>query len=174
MFIFHHRMENKSQPQKIPKYILELEKKLSDFSQELKLYRSKLDEFGKKFEIIEKNTQRIIQKQKQTYEKKPFHKKKGFAKEVCISDDLCKFMSLESGSMIPRTEVTQFLINYIKTHQLVNPNNKKQVVPDESLWELLGQDARQHPKILTHFSLQKYMNRHFLYGTRPSCSENSH
>lgn len=146
---------------KIPVYIKKLEDNLTSFAKCMEIQQQSLNDLYKQFQYIDKNARKIIEKQKALYQKNKNPRKCGFAKEVGISDDLCRFMGVEIGSKIPRTEVTQFLMDYIKTNQLVNPVNKKQVVPDESLWRILGDDARTIPENLTHFTLQKYMTRHF-------------
>ncbi len=67
-------------------------------------------------------------------------------------------MNKDSGSMVARTEVTKYLIKYIKEHSLQNKENKRIIAPDKKLSELLecGEDE------VTYFNLQKYMNKHFI------------
>ena len=61
---------------------------------------------------------------------------------------------------MPRTEVTKRLISYISERQLINPEKKTQIIPDEKLLKLLGQDIDL--STLTRFTIQKYMNCHYL------------
>jgi len=67
-------------------------------------------------------------------------------------------MNIEKGEMCARTDVTKFLIKYIKDNNLQNESDKRIIEPDDKLHSLL-----QVPDgdILTYFTLQKYMNRHF-------------
>jgi chromatin remodeling complex protein RSC6 len=85
-------------------------------------------------------------------------KPSGFAKPSKVTDELTKFMNKDKGSMVARTEVTQYLIQYIKDNQLQNQENKRIIAPDKKLSELLdcGNDE------VTYFNLQKYMNKHFI------------
>ena len=54
------------------------------------------------------------------------------------------------------------MTNYIKVHNLQNPENKKQIIPDKSLKELLGAILPEdEQKGYTYFNLQKYMKHHF-------------
>ena len=155
--------EKEKEKEKIPVYLKKLEDNLDHFAKIIELQQQSLNELNKNFQWIDKTARKLIDKQKVQYQKSKTPRKCGFAKEVRVSEDLCQFMGLEKGSLIPRTQVTKYLMNYIKTNQLVNPANKKQVVPDEALWRILGDDARQSPAgTLTHFTLQKYMNKHFL------------
>ena len=51
------------------------------------------------------------------------------------------------------------LINYIKDHQLENKENSKFISPDEKLKNLL---CLKDDDELTYFTIQKYMNKHFI------------
>ena len=96
-------------------------------------------------------------KQSKKDNKEP-RKPSGFAKPSKVSQKLTEFMNKDSGSMVARTEVTQYLIKYIKDHSLQNKDNKRIIAPDKKLSELLecGDDE------VTYFNLQKYMNKHFI------------
>ena len=65
-------------------------------------------------------------------------KPSGFAKPTKISNELCEFMGKEVGTELARTEVTQYVIQYITDRKLQNPNNRKAIIPDDPLKELLG------------------------------------
>lgn len=85
-------------------------------------------------------------------------KPSGFAKSTKISESLCSFMNKPAGSEVARTEVTKYIINYIKEHNLQRPENKKFINPDEHLKALLEVPDGDE---LSYFNLQKYMNKHF-------------
>jgi chromatin remodeling complex protein RSC6 len=99
-----------------------------------------------------------LQKQKKTV--KLDRKPHGFAVPTKVSDLLCEFMGLAPGSLVARTAVTQKLTDYIKEKNLQNAENKRQVMPDETLTKLLGEAAKD--QYLTHFTVQKYINHHFI------------
>ena len=84
----------------------------------------------------------------------------GFAKPTTVSDELCSFMNKKKGSLIARTEATQYIIKYIQEKQLQDANNKKKIVPNESLKDLLK--AKESEEI-TYFNLQRLINPHFKY-----------
>jgi chromatin remodeling complex protein RSC6 len=86
-------------------------------------------------------------------------KPSGFAKSSKISENLCSFMNKPPGSEVARTEVTKYIINYIKEHNLQRPENKKFINPDDNLKSLL---EVQEGEDLSYFNLQKYMNKHFI------------
>jgi chromatin remodeling complex protein RSC6 len=85
----------------------------------------------------------------------------GFNIPTAISTQLCDFLGLEHGTLIPRTQVTKLVNAYILEHNLKNADNKKFIVPDQKLSQLLNMGSdNQEP--LTYFNLQKYMKVHYL------------
>jgi len=123
--------------------------------------KNSLDDITKDMKTFEKLIKKFVSKyiKKETKPKKP-RKKSGFALPVSISDELCEFMELEKGSKVARTQVTQYLSTYIKDNNLINPENKKIIVPDAKLTKLLGDDIIDIE--LTYFNIQTFMNKHFL------------
>jgi upstream activation factor subunit UAF30 len=91
--------------------------------------------------------------------KSSLRKPSGFAKPSKVTEELCAFMACDAGTEIARTSVTQFIIKYIKDHNLQDTENRKIIRPDEALKVLLkiAPDSDE----LTYFNLQKFMNPHF-------------
>lgn len=83
----------------------------------------------------------------------------GFAKPSKVTKELCEFMNKAEGTEIARTEVTRALIAYIKENKLENTTNSKIISPDEKLKTLLELNDSDE---LTYFTIQKYMNKHFV------------
>ena len=83
----------------------------------------------------------------------------GFTKPAPLSAQMCTFLEVTNGTELPRTEVTRRVNAYVKTHNLQNPENKKQILADKKLKELLYiKDGDE----LTYFNLQRFMKIHFL------------
>lgn len=82
----------------------------------------------------------------------------GFAKPTLISDSLCQFLGVESGTMMARTEVTKHLTKYIKAHELQDEQNKRIINCDSALAGLLNVKPSDE---VTYFNLQRYMKPHF-------------
>jgi chromatin remodeling complex protein RSC6 len=101
---------------------------------------------------------KIIKLQKKAKNKKK-RKLSGFAKPLNVTNDLCKFMGKGKGTKMARTEVTKYLIKYIKDNNLQNNENKKNIIPDKRLKHLLKLKKQDE---LTYFNLQKYMNIHYI------------
>lgn len=62
-------------------------------------------------------------------------KNSAFMKPVNLSKEL---EAITGSGPMPRTEVTKKLWNYIKKHNRQDPNNKRQINPDEKLATLFG------------------------------------
>lgn len=144
----------------IPPHMKKLADKLNEVNikyNELKTahenYQKSLKKLNHAFEIQAKK------EQKNTNKPKKERKACGFAVPVKVSDVMCEFMEVEKGSLVARTDITKKLNAYIKSNKLENPENRQQIIPDEKLWSILGEEARGVS--ITHFNIQKYINSHF-------------
>ena len=68
-------------------------------------------------------------------------------------------MGLEPDTKIARTEVTKYLIDYIKKNKLQDETNSKIIKPNNELKSLLSLEPTMQ---LTYFNMQKFMNKHFV------------
>ena len=100
-----------------------------------------------------------LEREAQKNKNKGNRKASGFAVPSKISNDLCNFMGKPEGSEMARTEVTKYIIQYIKNNNLPDKTNKKVIKPDKALKSLLNVKANEE---VTYFNLQKYMNQHFV------------
>jgi len=83
----------------------------------------------------------------------------GFAKPIKLSDEICKFLEIPEGSELSRTEVTRRLTQYIKTNNLNNPENRRIILPDAKLRQIL---ALKGDEEVSYFTIQHYLNHHFI------------
>jgi chromatin remodeling complex protein RSC6 len=127
----------------------------------LSTFRSQITTLQQQLRVLErqvtkeaKYAKKIAEKHKNRGNRKP----SGFARPTKISQELCGFMGREKGAEVARTEVTQFIIKYISEKNLQNPENRKIIIPDDSLIKLLG--VKEEDEV-TYFNIQKFMNRHF-------------
>jgi len=107
-----------------------------------------------------KNAQKNKKRTKRGGNKSP----SGFVKPTKISVELAKFLNKPDGSEMARTEVTKEINNYIKSHNLQDPDNGRHIVPDAKLASLLKIEGDDK---LTYFNLQKYMSQHFIKTPKP-------
>ena len=113
----------------------------------------------KKLEKIMKKEIKGLEKKNEKNKNKGNKKPSGFAKPAKISNKLSKFLNKDNTIEVARTEVTQHIIKYIQDNKLQNPNNLKQINPDDKLKNLLEITEEDE---LTFFNIQKYMNKHFI------------
>lgn len=145
--------------EKIPANVKKMELLIQSMETTIHSQKADFQKMEKEFLHFKRFARSFIEKIKQSSKKKP-RKPSGFVLPVPISPELCRFLNIKEGSQVSRTEVTKFLIHYIDEHQLIDPERKTIVVPNGDLSALLGPDV--DAKTLTRFTIQKYMNRHFL------------
>jgi hypothetical protein len=145
--------------EKIPANVKKMESAIQSMESVIQSQKTALHQMEKEFSHFKRLATSFIENTKKSSEKKP-RKPSGFVLPVPISPELCRFLNIPEGSQVSRTEVTKYLIHYIDEHQLIDPERKTIVVPNDALSALLGPDV--DAETLTRFTIQKYMNRHFL------------
>jgi chromatin remodeling complex protein RSC6 len=128
----------------------------------ISLLKLQLTDVQQKIKQMEKNIKKefkIVEKINKNKHDKKIKKPSGIATPTLITNKLCDFMNRPIGSEIARTEVNKHLINYIKSNELQDKTNKTVILPDVKLKNLLGINDNES---LTFFTLQKYMNQHFI------------
>ena len=151
-------MENNTkEPQKGEKMLTQFSdilSTLSAFRSQITLLQNQVRGLEKSYNKKIKNMEKEVKKNKSKGNRKP----SGFAVPTKITNELCDFMKLSHGTAVARTEVTQYIINYIKQNELQWKENRKIIKPDKALTSLLSVEDKDE---VTYFNLQKYMNRHF-------------
>ena len=134
---------------------------LSAFRAQITMLQNQVRGLEKHVNKQMRNLQREAKKNKNKGNRKP----SGFAVPTKITDELCEFMQRPQGSKVARTEVTQYIIGYIKDHKLQQADNRKFISPDDRLKKLLGVEGNDQ---VTYFNIQRYMNKHFVKEGLPS------
>ncbi|MCB1067421.1 MAG: hypothetical protein KDK96_08970 [Chlamydiia bacterium] len=75
-----------------------------------------------------------------------------FMKPMNVSKELSEVIG--TGPM-PRTQVTKKLWDYIKKHKRQDPENKRNIIPDEKLAKVFGSK-----KAINMFEMTKKVNKH--------------
>ena len=153
-----------------PKDVSTINLQFQDLLSNLSSFKSQLTMLSNQVKSLEKNVRREmkkLEKEAQKNKNKGNRKASGFAVPTKISKDLCKFMNQPDGTEMARTEVTKYIIQYIKDNNLPDSKNKKVIKPDKRLKSLLKLEKNDE---VTYFNLQKYMNKHFI--TNKSASKN--
>ena len=120
-------------------------------------------EFNAVRKMFDKYTAKVAKAQNKASVEQQKRKPSGFARPTQVSSELCSFMGRSEGDLISRTETSHYLAKYIREHKLFHPQKKNIILPDESLSQLLGDEAKDAE--LTYFTIQKYINRHFVQKT---------
>lgn len=84
----------------------------------------------------------------------------GFAKPTAISSELRVFLDVPADALLARTDVTKRITTYIKDRDLQNPDNRREIFPDEKLRKLVYIPEEYENK-LTYFNLQRCIKHHF-------------
>jgi upstream activation factor subunit UAF30 len=130
----------------------------------LSSFKLQINTLQQQLKVLEKTVKKqmtCLQKEitKNKNKNKGNRKPSGFAKPSKVTSELCEFMNKKEGTEIARTEVTKALCSYIKENKLENKDNSKIIYPDNKLKTLLGIEEGQE---LTYFTIQKFMNKHFI------------
>lgn len=136
--------------------------KFGDVLSTLSSFRTQITMLQNQIRSLEKSVKRnmkTLAREAKKNRNKGNRKPSGFAVPTNISNELCDFMKRPHGTKIARTEVTQYIIQYIKDNNLQYKQNRKIIKPNSALRSLLAAEKKDE---VTYFNLQRYMNRHFV------------
>jgi chromatin remodeling complex protein RSC6 len=119
-----------------------------------------LRSINKRVKILRSHALRIAKQRKRA--PRSNNQNSGFLKPVHISKDLAKFTGWNVNEPRSRVDVTRFICDYIKNHDLQNPEDRRQiqVERDSKLRKLLKMPENSEP--LKYSSLQTYLKNHFV------------
>lgn len=86
-----------------------------------------------------------------------------FQKPTDISTEISKFIGVEVGTKLSRTEVNSKIHEYVISHNLRDEKDKRIIYPDEKLSALLRIPADTK---LGYFNIQSYLSGHFATRSR--------
>ncbi len=116
---------------------------------------------NKAIKLLRNDTRRVLNKRHKST--RPRNTESGFMKPVRISEEMSSFTGWDIEKLYSRVEVTKFICEYVKKHDLQNPKDRRQINPDSSLSKLLKWDAAKADpeKPLTYFRIQQLIQSHF-------------
>ena len=173
---------------------IDLPTQFNNLNQIINIFKTQLNDIQNQVKTIEKNVKKEMKNSQQTQAKEVKKSNSipiGFAKPAKVSDELCIFMNRPVGSEISRTDATQYLLKYIRTHGLQEMDDRKKIKLDETLSKLWGfrppttieggfrppttteedGEARieraeplgfERAPPFTYYNLQTYLNHHFM------------
>jgi upstream activation factor subunit UAF30 len=129
--------------------------KIASINKEVK----ELQVMGKTLEKDFNNVIKVMSKQKNKNKNSESKRASGFAMPSLLSTELYQFLGIKEGELVPRTDVTKMLNNYIVKNGLRNEKDKRKILPDEKLKKILNctDDDDVH-----YFNLQQFLKHHFI------------
>jgi chromatin remodeling complex protein RSC6 len=115
---------------------------------------------NKRLKIIKSRSIRVMKKKKTR--PRSNNANSGFLKPVNISAELAEFTGWEHDIQVSRVQVTKHLCEYIKKHDLQNPEDRRRILPDKKLAALLSYDSSTATKPLFYYSMQTHLKPHFV------------
>lgn len=82
-----------------------------------------------------------------------------FLQPTKISPALAQFCGVSAETLLSRTDVTRKIAEYIKTNNLQNPENRREILADATLTSLFALTSEDK---LNYFNLQRYVKPHFI------------
>lgn len=141
--------------------IMKYNQQFEELIDELQQWRSKITLTISQVKAMQRNVEKELKNTEKKQKKKtnkPKREPSGFAKPTEISQQLCDFLNKPYGTEMARTEVTKYINEYIKSNNLQQTQDKRKIVPDNKLSQLLG--CKKNDEV-TYFNLQKWMKPHF-------------
>jgi len=117
-----------------------------------------LKSLNKSLKVLHNETLRVLKFKKSSSKK---NITSGFLKPIGISAEMASFTEWDPKQLYSRVSVTQFICEYIKKNKLFNVADKRQILCDSKLKNLLKYDAATSEP-LTYFRLQQYLKPHFV------------
>lgn len=110
---------------------------------------------------LQKNYTKLLKEHDKTKNKskRTNRKPSGFAKPSALTPEMTEFLGLDKDVEMPRNEVTKLINKYIVDNDLRDQSDKRKILPDEKLTNLLGWDGKEQ---VSYFNLQKYIKQHFV------------
>ncbi len=87
--------------------------------------------------------------------------KNGLFKPYHISPELATFLGCAEDDMKSRVEVSQAVCNYIREHNLQNPQDRFAILPDETLERLFNHNPIIYDR-LSYYMLLTLLKHHFI------------
>jgi chromatin remodeling complex protein RSC6 len=129
-----------------------------------------LTALNKEIQTVLKQVVKEYEKVKKVVDKMQMKREKsrkspsGFAKPNKISNELCDFIGVPHGTEKSRTDITRYINNYVKEHNLNKPTNRRIILPDEKLKKILNVKDDEE---VTFFILQRLISHHFPTKAKP-------
>jgi len=126
-----------------------------------------LKDYLKHIRALHKHTNKVTHK-KLPADSVKRNNKSGFQLPSKITPELAAFIGEDPNTHQSRSDVTRFICKYLKDNNLRYEANMRYLLCDDKLMKLLNYDPLNpqiidgQPNIMTYFTLQKYLAKHFI------------
>ena len=149
--------------QDVPFCSEETQEKFENIFETLTTLKQSMTSLQTQIKFLEKGIIKEIKFFEKHKKKKINRKPSGFANPTLISNELKLFLNYDTNT-IARTDVTKLIIKYIKENSLQYEEDRRIILPDKPLKELLY--INEESPQLTYFNLQRFLNPHFIKPTK--------
>tara|TARA_A100001011_G_C14314995_1_gene847554 strand:+ start:2999 stop:3697 length:699 start_codon:yes stop_codon:yes gene_type:complete len=119
-----------------------------------------LRSLNKNIKLLRSQSTKVLKRKTKNQRKN--NRNSGFLKPVSISNEMAEFTGWNVDELRSRVEVTKYICDYITQNKLQNPEDRRQIKPDEKLKRLLSLKGDED---LRYYSLQTHLKQHFPKST---------
>lgn len=140
--------------------------KMQSIADTVELLTKTLKTLTSEFKFVQKEVTKLKSKGRRS-PKKPVdpdapRKENSLEKPVVITDELCEFLGLTKGEKHSRQTVTKTINQYVKDHDLQNPENRRFILLESEHGLKLKALLRDPDQPLTFFNIQRYLKPHYV------------
>ncbi len=108
------------------------------------------------------DTYRLLRIRNRSTDGKGRSNNSGFNKPVKVTPDLARFINVEPNEEVTRVLITQKLCSYVKEKELQNPEDRREILPDDELKKLFDVNDANKDQKLTYYSMQRRIQPHII------------
>ena len=143
--------------------------KMQSIADTVELLTKSIKTLTSEFKFVQKEVTKLKSKGRRS-PKKPVdpdapRKENSLEKPVVITDELCEFLGLTKGEKHSRQTVTKTINQYVKEHDLQNPENRRFILLESEHGLKLKALLRDPDQPLTFFNIQRYLKPHYVKET---------
>jgi chromatin remodeling complex protein RSC6 len=116
----------------------------------------------KSLQQLRMDTYRLLRIRNRSTDGKGRSSNSGFNKPVKVTPDLARFINVEPNEEVTRVLITQKLCSYVKEKELQNPEDRREILPDEELKKLFDVNDANKDQKLTYYSMQRRIQPHII------------
>jgi chromatin remodeling complex protein RSC6 len=135
--------------------------KLNNYVERISTMNKELKDLVNVGKSLEKDFNNIVKVMSKKNKKTSTEKRtpSGFAVPYKLSEELYEFLNINKEEKFPRNDVTRMINAYIKTNDLRDEKDKRNIIPNDALHKIFKSTVIDK---ITYFNLQSYIKHHFI------------